>query len=467
MNRNAATVLGIPLLAGLLASPLHAEDLLQIYQEALGYDAQYAAAKYQMEAGLERLPQARAGLLPNVALSGNSTYNDNDITFRTDPPQGGTRKFNTNAYQVQLSQPLFRWQNWVQYDQAKIQVAQAEAQYLVAKQELILRVVRAYFDVLLAEVNLAVARQSQEAIGQQLEQAKKNFEVGVATITDTYEAQSRLDLATAQAIAAESDLAVKRYALQVIVGKVPETLRTLRRGVDIQRPQPDDMRKWAESAEQNNYLVQIQQMQTQVSKLEVDRTRAGHYPTVDLVATYGQSSAGSSLAGVVGIGNDLTAGTIGVQVNVPIYQGGAVVSRTREAVALNEKSAQDLDTARRNAAQNARQAYLGVTSGLAQVGALRQAVVSSTSSFESNKLGYEVGVRINIDVLNAQNQVAVAERDLARAVYDTLIAQLQLKAAAGTLGDEDVRAINDLLQKSGPNRSPPGIRLGWISAAGA
>jgi outer membrane protein len=233
-------------MAGMFAAvPVHAEDLLQIYQEALGYDAQYAAAKYQMEAGQERLPQARAGLLPNVALGGNTTYNDNDITFRTDPPQGGTRKFNTNAYQVQLSQPLFRWQNWVQYGQAKIQVAQAEAQYQNARQDLIVRVVRAYFDVLLAEVNLAVAKQSHEAIGQQLEQAKKNFEVGVATITDTHEAQSRLDLATAQMIAAENDLAVRRDALQVIVGKVPETLNRLRRNVDLQRPQPDDVRKWA------------------------------------------------------------------------------------------------------------------------------------------------------------------------------------------------------------------------------
>ena len=252
---------------------------------------------------------------------------------------------------------------------------------------------------------------------------------------------------SSQVIAAENDLAIKRNALRVITGKEPETLRTVRRGVEIQRPQPDDIRKWVESAEQNNYLVQIQQMQTEVARLEVDRNRAGHYPTVDLVATYGQSAAGSSLAGVVGIGNDLTASTIGVQVNVPIYQGGAVVSRTREAAALNHKAIQDLESVRRNAAQGARQSYLGVTSGLAQVAALRQAVVSSTSSFESNKLGYEVGVRINIDVLNAQNQVAAAERDLARALYDTLIAQLQLKSAAGTLGDEDVRAINELLQK--------------------
>jgi outer membrane protein len=164
------------------------------------------------------------------------------------------------------------------------------------------------------------------------------------------------------------------------------------------------------------------------------------------VATYGQSSAGSSLAGVVGVGNDLTSTTVGVQFNLPIFQGGAVVSRTREAAALSEKAVQDLDQVRRSAAQTARQAYLGVTNGLAQVGALRQAVVSSNSSFESNKLGYEVGVRINIDVLNAQNQVAVAERDLARSVYDTIIAQLRLKAAAGILGDEDVRLINALLE---------------------
>ena len=444
-RRFTSSLLG-PVLAVLLdAGAAQAADLLQVYRDALANDAQFAAAKEQLAAGQERVPQARAGLLPNVSLSANTTYNDAENSFRTSPTLETAQKFNSNGYQVLLSQPLFRWQNWVQYDQAKLQVAQAEMQFASARQDLIVRAVQAYFDVLLANFNLGVARGQKEAISQQLEQAKKNFEVGVATITDSQEAQARYDLAVAQEISAQNDLEVKRQALRVIIGREPDELKPLKKDVQLQRPQPDDMQKWAESAEQNGYPVQIQQAQAEIAKREVDRTRAGHYPTVDVVASYTKSSAGASLAGTFNFGNDLTQSAIGLQLALPIYQGGAVSSREREAAALHGKALQDLDSARRNAALAARQSYLGVTNGLAQVNALRQAVVSSGSALESNKLGYDVGVRINIDVLNAQQQLYSTERDLAKAAYDTLLAQLRLKSAAGTLGEEDVQALNALL----------------------
>ena len=434
----------LPLAALLLAHPSLAADLLQVYRDALSYDAQFASARAQRDAAMERLPQGRAGLLPNVGLSGNTTWNRQDVSISgttSIPP--GIREFNSNGYTLTLSQPVFRWQNWVQYDQSKLQVAQAETQFQNASQDLILRVAQAYFDVLLAQDTLALAQVQKNAIGEQLEQAKRNFEVGTSTIVDTHEAQARSDLTTAFEIAAQADLDVKHHALRLIIGREAEALKPLRADVEIKRPEPADMQKWSEAAETTNYNVQVQRAALEIASREIDRNRAGHYPTLDVVATYGTNNQGSSIQG---FGSNVTSSTIGLQLAVPIYQGGAVSSRTREAVALREKALQDLENTRRSAALAAQQAYLGVTSGIAQVKALEAGVVSSRSALDSNKLGYEVGVRINIDVLNAQQQVSLAQRDLAQARYNTLINQLKLKAATGTLGEDDVQQINALLE---------------------
>ncbi len=425
-------------------SAAQAADLLQVYRDAVTHDAQFASARAARDASLERLPQGRAGLLPIVSLSANTTWNDQDVSFRGSTTfAGGKRQYNSHGYTVTLSQPLFRWQNWIQYDQAKLQVAQAEATLSNARQDLVLRVAQAYFDVLLAQDALAFAQAQKKAIGEQLEQAKRNFEVGTSTIVDTHEAQARFDLTTAQEIAAQNDLEVKRHALRQIIGREPEALKPLRQDVQIQQPRPAEMQKWVESAEGNSFVVQVQQAALDIATKEVERNRAGHYPTLDLVATHGKNTQGSSSQG---IGSDSTTNTIGLQLAVPIYQGGLVMSREREAVALREKALQDLETTRRTTALSARQAYLGVTSGMAQVKALEAGLVSSLSALDSNKLGYEVGVRINIDVLNAQQQVFQTRRDLAKARYDTLLSQLRLNAAAGQLGEEDVKQINGLLE---------------------
>ncbi|NMG45995.1 TolC family outer membrane protein [Aromatoleum toluvorans] len=427
-------------LATLFSATAWSADLLQVYRDAVANDARFAAARAQYEAGQERVVQGRAGLLPTVGANASSTWNEVD----THNPLFGTRKFNSNAYGVQLTQPLFRWQNWIQYKQGELQTALAEVQLGQARHDLILRVSQAYFDVLNAQDALAAQSQLKKAASEQLELAKASFEVGTVTITDVHEAQSRFDLASAQEIAAQNDLDVRRQTLVQIVGTDPSPLAGLRPGLTLSRPQPDSIADWASAAEQGAYGVQAQQITREIAAREVERNRAGHYPTVDVVATHGRNSAGFSTS-LGGGASRSDTNTIGLQLNVPLYAGGAVSSREREAAALKLKADADLDDARRSAALAARQAYLGVTSGMAQVKALEAAQVSSTSALEANRLGYEVGVRINIDVLNAQSQLADTQRQLARARYDTILAQLRLKAAAGALGEEDVQVIDALL----------------------
>ncbi|WP_263768466.1 TolC family outer membrane protein [Propionivibrio soli] len=417
-------------------------DIVQVYREALSNDQQYAAARATAEAGREKAPQGLAGLLPTVSASANAVRNDNRYQVESRPAIN--KSYGTDGYNVNLTQPLFRWQNVVQYDQGLLQVAQAEANFAQASQELILRVAQAYFDVLYATESLRAVRANKQAIAQQLEQAKKNFEVGTATITDSQEAQSRFDLATAQEIAAQNDLDVKRHALRLIVGRDVGELNRLKTEAELRPPQPARMEQWVESAERDSFTVQAQQAASEVAAKEVERMRAGHYPTLDAVANYGKSNSQTSYSSQDNL--ETRTANIGLQLNIPIYQGGYVNSRVREAAANRNAALASLENARRTAALNAQQSFLGVVNGLAQVQALKAALISSTSALESNKLGYEVGVRINIDVLNAENQVYVTQRDLAKARSDTLLAQLKLKAAVGSLSEADLEQINPLFE---------------------
>ncbi|MBT0962307.1 TolC family outer membrane protein [Denitromonas iodatirespirans] len=423
-------------LASLMSASAWGADLMSVYRDALKYDARFMAAKAQREAGQEKSIQGRAGVLPGIGMSATTTWNDNTYT-------GTDRSFNSNTYGAELRQPLFNRAAWTQYEQGKLQTTLADAQFEQARQDLIIRVSEAYFAVLNAQDAAEALRSLRTAATQQLELAKKSFEVGTVTITDVHEAQSRFDLASARLIAAENELEVARQRLAQIIGKEPEAVAGLRTGVELGRPQPDDMRQWVSSAEQDSYGVQIQQIATRIADREVVRNESGHLPTLDVVARYNQSDAGGSNFGAGRTEN--TIRTIGLELNVPLYQGGAVSSRTREAAALLTKAEADLDDARRSAALAARQSYLGVTSGLAQVKALEAAEVSSRSALDANRLGYEVGVRINIDVLNAQSQLADTQQQLAKARYDTLIAQLRLAAAAGALSEQDVERLNALL----------------------
>jgi outer membrane protein len=435
--RNAA------LLAGLCA-PAHAQDLMQVYREAQGYDAVYAAARHNLEAGRERLPQGRALLLPTLNVTGNAVRNRTEIDSRDPLIVPSTTRYPESAgYTLTFNQPLFRLQNWYQYRQADWQVRQAEATFSQAYQDLILRVAQAYFDVLAQVDNLALVRAQKEATGEQLAQAKRNFEVGTATITDTHEAQARFDLIGAQEIAAQNELESKRRALQLLIGREPGDLRPLRPDLRLAPPNPPDMQAWVELAEKQAYPVQIAEANAEVAALEARRQSAAHWPTVDFVATHGQT--GQNATTESSVGRDTTVTTVGVQLAMPLFQGGGLVSRDRETAALRERSREDLENARRNSVLTARQTYLAVINGISLVSALEQALVSSQSALDSNKLGYEVGVRINIDVLNAQQQVFQTRRDLLAARYTTINNSLRLKASAGSLREEDLEEVNRAL----------------------
>ena len=430
----------------LLALPLgaSAQGLAQVYQDAKAYDAQYAAARFALQAGLEKLPQGRALVLPSLNLSANATSTRIDSEpHNASVSSAFVRDSRSHGYSLSLSQPLYRKQNFIQYDQAGYQVKQAEAVFGQAGQDLIVRVALAYFDVLGSEDTLALVRAQKAAISEQLAQAKRNFEVGTATITDTHEAQARFDLAAAQEIAAQNDLDAKKRALQQLTGKEYVTLRPLRADVKLAPPEPNRMDDWVGLAEKQSYPVQIQELASEIAQLEVRRNAAGHHPTLDLVASYGWTSQTSSQ--LTAVGSNVGTGTLGLQFGLPLYAGGAISSREREAAVNFEKSRQDLENARRSAALATRQSYLAVINGIAQVGALEQALVSSQSALDSNKLGYEVGVRINIDVLNAQQQLFSTRRDLALARYNTITNHLRLKSAAGSLREEDVELVSRAL----------------------
>ncbi len=428
-----------------LALPAMAQDLQQVYRDAKAYDAQYSAARYALQAGLEKLPQGRALILPTLGLTANATSNRIDNYSRNSILPPGTRDLHSYGYSISFSQPIYRPQNLLQYDQAEFQVKQAEATFGQAAQDLIVRVAQAYFDVLAAQDTLALVQAQKAAISEQLAQAKRNFEVGTATITDTHEAQARFDLSAAQEIAAQSDLETKRRTLQQISGKEYAVLRPLRAEVKLTPPNPANMQAWADIAEKQGYPVQIQESATEIANLEAKRNAAAHKPTIDLVASYGTTSqTGSTVIATAGSGV-ITSGVVGLQFALPLYQGGAISSRERETAALYDRSKQDLENARRTQVLTARQTYLAVTNGIAQVGALEQALVSSQSALDSNKLGYEVGVRINIDVLNAQQQLFSTRRDLAVARYNTITSHLKLKAAAGSLREEDLEEVNRAL----------------------
>jgi outer membrane protein len=449
-----------PLIAVLIASAFlslnaNAADLIQVYQQALANDAVYASARASLAAGREKVPQGRAGLLPTVGLSGSYGRNDNTFSPFNEGtpftgPNGtpgviGSTGFNGNAnqYTLALSQPLFRWANWQAYEQSKLQQAISEAQFAQAQQDLITRVSQAYFDVLAAQDTLELTGAQKTATTEQLASAKRNFEVGTQTITDTHEAQAAYDLVVAQEFAAMNDLENKKSALQAIIGTAPTSLAPLKTGVALASPQPAAIEPWVSSAENQNYGVVVSELSLESAKRDIQRNRAGHYPTLDLVA----SSFHNKVSGQSTQSGSTTNNVVGVQWSVPIFNGFAVTSKVRESIALEDKARNDLESTRRNAALAARQSYLGVNSGLAQVKALEAAEISSQSALDSNKLGYQVGVRINIDVLNAQRQLYSTRRDLARARYDTIVNGLKLKAASGSLREADLVPVNNLLAK--------------------
>ncbi|MEO6975336.1 MAG: TolC family outer membrane protein, partial [Gallionella sp.] len=435
------------MLATLLAASGYAQaaDLLETFRAAQTNDPVFAAARATQQAGKEKLSQGRSLLMPSVNLTANSTFTDLTTQYNPSKPPflvGGTSRYNSNGYGVTLVQPLFREQNWQIYSESELQATQADLQFKIAQQDLIVRVAQAYFDVLIAQDSVGLVDAQKNAISEQLQQAKRNFEVGSATITDTLEAQSRFDLTGAQEIAAQNNLEIKRSALQQLINSAPGELDPLGKDFTLEAPQPASMDKWVSEAQSTSLQLAIAQAGAEIADREVSRNRGGHLPTVDLVANYSQNNANGSSFGV---GTDTTSKTIGVQLNMPLFQGGAVNSKWREAEANRERARQELENARRTVEQQTRQAYLGVVSGIAQVQALKQAVTSSQSVLDASKLGQEVGVRTNLDVLNAQQQLYSTRRDLYQAQYNYLLSELRLKQAVGTLGEADLGKVNQAL----------------------
>jgi outer membrane protein len=432
----------LPLTLALMAAfagTAQAQSLATLYEAAKSHDATFKSARSQYEATLAKAEQAKALLRPTAGLGANLTETDLDNQSTNRDSQFGTRSVTLSA-----SQPLYRPANQASYEQGMKQLALAQAQLRVAEQELIVRLSQAYFDVLTAQESLNFVKAQKSAVSEQLAAAKRNFEVGTSTITDTREAQARFDLVTAQEIAADNDLRIKKLALDDTVGKSNVAPTPLRSAVNMDGLQSGSIESWvAQSAQDNGNLAQVRIAQ-EVAQIEITKAKAALRPTLDLTGSYGMTRYRN---GNPNSQFNTNAATVGLAFNLPLYTGQATQNRIKEAVALQDKAQSDLEAAQRNVAQATRAAFLGVQSGLSQVKALQAAEASSQSALEANKLGYQVGVRINIDVLNSQSQLFQTKRDLAKARHDVLLGQLRLKQAAGGLNSQDLEKIGELLQK--------------------
>ena len=438
----------LPLPASLLLAlslPAHGQSLIELFDAARGYDATYQAARAQYDASIARAAQAKAGILPAVGLSGSAVHTVGTV----DTPQADvSRKINTEAGGINAVQPIYRPANWATYEQGKRQAEIAQATLTAAEQDLIVRVSQGYFDVLASQDTLALVRAQKAATSEQLASAKRNFEVGTATITDTREAQARFDLNVAQEIAAENDLQIKKIALDELVGRIGTNPTPLAAPVTLPALLPADVNAWVAQAEEVHPAIIQAKLGVDVAGLEVKKAEAGHKPTLDVQAGYNVTNNPQGTTTALGKSR-INASTVGVVFNMPLFAGFATENRIKETLALEDQSRSILDSTRRTVNQATRAAYLGLVSGAGQVKALEAAEASSQSALDANRLGYQVGVRINIDVLNSQSQLFQTKRDLAQARYNVLLGNLKLRQANGTLTIDDMNAINATLASSG------------------
>ena len=434
--------LALVLTAAPTAATLQAQSLSSLYQAATAYDAPYASAKAQALASRARGEQAKAGIYPTLGLSAGASR-----TSQEAQPDGGvstTRSYGARSVSLALSQPLYRPSNWASYEQGVRQISLADQAWLSAEQDIIIRLAQAYFDVLAAQDTLVFLGAQKAAITEQLAFAKRNFEVGTSTITDTREAQARFDLMQAQELAAQNDLLIKLLALENVTGVANAKPNPLRPNTTLPNAVEGSMDTWVSKAVASHPSVKQAQLALEVAQLELDKALAAHKPTLDLNASYSNSdSQGSSSSSV---GSKSNVATVGLSFNLPLFAGFAHENRIQEAQALLDKAQSDLQQAQRSVSQAVRAAYLSAGSLGAQIKALQAAEASSQSALDANRLGYQVGVRINIDVLNSQTQLFQTKRDLAKARYDLLVAGLRLRQASGQLDTADLSRVNALLQ---------------------
>lgn len=418
-----------------------AEDLLDVYELALTSDPQFQQAIADRQALEEALPQARAGLRPDVSLTSSFNVTDNNGDLSGVQTDGQYRQL---TYGVSLSQPLYRYSQAQAVDRADAQVRQAQAQFAFAEQALILRVAERYFDVLDAREAVDAAKASLEAIERQLEQAEQRFEVGVIARTDVEEARARADLARAELFQAQDDLQNRREELRELTDQPPGVLEALRAEISLTAPEPADLTSWREQAQQENRQLAAARFAAEAAMEGIDVERGVRRPTVDFVAgydgleQYGRQGRDSS-------SDELSAG---VQLNLPLYRGGGISSNIREAQFRYTEAREALEETRRTVTRDAANAYRGVLTALERVQALDQARVSTRSALEATQAGFDVGTRTIVDVLNAQREVFNAERDYEQARNAYLLNTLRLQQAAGTLSKEDIDRVNGLLEKA-------------------
>ncbi|MFE8644341.1 TolC family outer membrane protein [Sphingomonas sp. NCPPB 2930] len=432
----------IPLVASALlaAGQAPAQTLVELYDAARGYDAAFQSAQANYDAAVSRGEQARAGLLPSAGLSAGISRAYNDLSLPRADSGVTTQQLGINA-----SQPLYRPVNALTFTQGQRQIEIARAALDTAAQDLIVRTSTAYFDVLAAQDTLGVVQAQKQAVSEQRASAQRNFELGNATITDAREAQARYDLVVAQEIGADNDLRTKRAALDQLVGRYGTVPHALDPTARLPRLMPDTPDRWVDEAQAYQPSIRQAQIALEVARLEVRKAEAGHLPTVDVTAGYNVARYPNGTTVIPSVSYRAQQASVGVQLNVPLFAGFSIQNRVRETLSLEEKAVADLDATRRNVAQATRALFFSTLSAAGQVQALEAAEASSQSALEANQLGYQVGVRINIDVLNAQSQLYQTKRDLAQARYNLLLGQIRLRQAAGTLVPQDIHMVDALL----------------------
>ncbi len=417
-----------------------AVNLMDVFTVSLQSDPVFRSVGASNRAAQEGIAQSRAGLLPVISFGATVATNDQDI--RRPAAISANGNFDSSSMTLSITQPIYRRDRWIAIGQATTRVRQSDISYAAARQDLMIRVSQRYFGLLQASDDVDFAVASRDAIQQQLSQAKQRFEVGLIAITDVEEAQARYDLANATVIEAENALDNAREALREVSGEYYEAIAPLAVDVPLLVPTPNDIEAWAATALEQNLQLRSANEATLVARDEIQRVEAGHLPTLDLVGTHTRSD---TLGGPAG-GTDTWTSTLGLQLTVPIYEGGVVLSRTRQSRALYQQSLEDLETVRRSTQRQARDAFLGVRSGISRVKALKQALSSTESALEAVRAGFDVGTRTSVDVLNAQSDLYGARRDYARARYQYILDILSLKQAAGTLSEEDITEVNGWLR---------------------
>lgn len=442
--------LSLPVILILLAQPSHgnAEDLLDTFRLAAQSDPQLQAAAAARLAVLEIGPQSRALLFPSLDFSATASTVRQDIEAPSQTPGvtgfSGDDRFNDSGYTLSLVQPLYNQATFALLRQADARIGQANAEVAAAEQNLLVSVSERYFNVLAALDNLEFARAEMTAIARQLEQSRQRFEVGLTARTEVDEAQAFFDLALADEIAAQNQVAISREALAEVTGRFPEDLAPLIGNLPLASPEPADIDQWTDTALEQNLGIIAADFVAQAAREEIDRQRAARYPRVDIVGIHSDFDTGGGRFG--GVETETTS--IGLQLNANIFDGGLISSRTREAQFLHVQARQLLEAEQRAVLRQTRASYLGVLATISRVNALEQAVVSSRSALEATEAGLEVGIRNAVDVLDAQREMFRALSELARVRYDYILETLSLKQAAGILGEADLQQINTLLKGS-------------------